>query len=86
MPGQRTLYHGNRTAAARFPAIGTSAKSTKVYARLVEDVAPPGGDVLETLKEVCASWISDSISNYNSDFFCQPRDYIRECYREGKVL
>ena len=60
----------------------------KVYSRLIDDVAPKGDPslLIETLKEVYGSWISDSISNYNSDFFYQPRDYIRECYREGRVL
>ena len=75
----------DNVAACRY-AVPSYWDIGKVYARLVEDVAPPGGDVIETLKEVYASWISDSISNYNSDFFYQPRDYIRECYREGKVL
>jgi len=37
------------------------------------------------LMEVYASWISDAISNYNTDFYYQSRDYICECYREGKV-
>ena len=44
------------------------------------------GDVVYTLKEVYGSWISDAISNYNTDFFYQSREYIRECYREGVVL
>lgn len=62
----------------------------KVYARLIEDVTPKEesqeSGPIRTLKDVYGSWISDSISNYNSDFFYQPRDYIRECWREGKVL
>ncbi len=56
----------------------------EVYERLIEDVMQE--DVLETLWSVYESWISDSISNYNSDFFYQPRDYIRECYLAGEVL
>ena len=56
----------------------------EVYERLIEDVAQ--NDIMETLNEVYMSWISESISNYNSDFFYQPRDYIRECYLEGEVL
>ncbi len=53
----------------------------EVYERLIEDVC--GDDVVRTLTEVYSSWIDDAISNYNSDFFYQPRDYIRECYLEG---
>ena len=56
----------------------------EVYERLIEDVMQD--DVIETLFDVYSSWISDSISNYNSDFFYQPRDYIRECYRAGTVI
>ncbi|MGN0164424.1 MAG: hypothetical protein ACI4EA_12740 [Candidatus Ornithomonoglobus sp.] len=56
----------------------------KVYERLIEDVMED--DTVNTLFEVYSSWISDSISNYNSDFFYQPRDYIRECYFAGDVL
>lgn len=56
----------------------------KVYERLIEDVMEE--DVITTLIEVYSSWISDSISYYNSDFFYQSREYIRECYRAGEVL
>lgn len=30
--------------------------------------------------------MGEAISNYNSDFFYQPRDYIRECYLAGDVI
>ncbi len=56
----------------------------KVYERLIEDVMD--NDTVAALIEVYCSWISDSISNYNSDFFYQSRDYIRECYISGCVL
>ena len=56
----------------------------EVYKRLIEDVQE--SDVVYTLKEVYGSWISDAISNYNTDFFYQSREYIRECCREGVVL
>ncbi|MBR2207766.1 MAG: hypothetical protein IJ859_03060 [Synergistaceae bacterium] len=61
----------------------------KVYARLVQDVTgniQEKDEIIKTLSEVYGSWINDSISNFNSDFFYQPHDYIRECYFEGKVL
>lgn len=58
----------------------------EVYERLIEDVS---GDEEETLihclMEVYTSWIDDAISNYNTDFYYQSRDYIKECYREGTV-
>ena len=58
----------------------------EVYERLIEDVS---GDKEETLIncliEVYTSWIDDVISNYNTDFYYQSRDYIKECYQEGTV-
>lgn len=56
----------------------------EVYERLIEDIAET--DVIDTLMEVYSSWISDCISNYNTDFYYQSREYIRECYRAGSVL
>ena len=43
------------------------------------------GEVDERLIEVYISWIDDVISNYNRDFYHLSRDYIRECYLEGKI-
>jgi len=48
----------------------------KVYSRLIEDVEE--GDIIDALFKVYTSPISDDISNYNSDFFYQPRDFIKE--------
>ena len=63
----------------------------KVYARLIQDVIKPENNtdkniIIKTLIEVYSSWINESISNFNSDFFYQPHDYIRECYFEGEIL
>lgn len=55
-----------------------------VYERLIEDVST---DITaENIMTIYNSWINDAISNYNTDFYYQPRDYIRECYLEGRVL
>lgn len=56
----------------------------EVYERLIEDVCED--DVIAKLIEVYNSWIDREISNYNSDLFYQPRDYLRECYLAGKIL
>lgn len=56
----------------------------KVYERLIEDVS--NGDNLQTLKEVYGSWIDGAISNYNTDFFYQSRDYIKQCYVCNEIL
>ena len=58
----------------------------EVYERLIEDAfSESEKDIVEKIKEVYLSWIDEVISNYNSDFYYQPRDYIKECYKEGKV-
>ena len=43
------------------------------------------GEVYERLIEVYTSWIDAAISNYNTDFYYQSREYICLCYREGQV-
>ncbi|MDY4670410.1 MAG: hypothetical protein SO415_10525 [Oliverpabstia sp.] len=57
----------------------------EVYERLIED-SYSDQDVVKGIWEVYHSWISDAISDYNTDFYYQPRDYIAVCYDEGKVL
>lgn len=57
-----------------------------VYARLVEDVTPEGAEPIATLQDVCSSWVSDAISDFNSDFYYQPRSYIAACYQTGEQL
>lgn len=58
----------------------------EVYERLIEDLSGNREEeVLKNLMEVYTSWIDGVISNYNSDFYYQSREYILECYREGRV-
>ena len=57
----------------------------EVYERLIED-SYEDANILDGLWEVYHSWIDAKISNYNTDFYYQPRDYIAECYKEGMVL
>ena len=58
----------------------------EVYERLIEDLCgEEEAQVIDRLMEVYTSWIDGAISNYNTDFYYQPRDYILECYREGTV-
>ncbi|WP_407428218.1 hypothetical protein [Treponema sp.] len=61
----------------------------EVYERLIEDICVENSDIdfiIDSLIKVYTSWIDKTISNYNSDFFYQPREYIYESWREGKVL
>lgn len=58
----------------------------EVYARLIEDVSGDDEEhIVDRLAEIYTSWISDAISNYNTDFYYQSRQYIHECYKEGTV-
>lgn len=58
----------------------------EVYERLIEDVCGEDEEhVIERLMEVYTSWIDGVISNYNTDFYYQSREYIYVCYREGRV-
>lgn len=58
----------------------------EVYERLIEDLKRDSGkEVIDCIKEVYGSWINDAISNYNTDFYYQSRDYIYECFKEGQI-
>ena len=56
----------------------------EVYERLIEDVS--GDDPVGGISKVYLSWIDDAISDYNTDFYYQPRDYLRECFFAGTVI
>lgn len=58
----------------------------EVYERLIEDIFEnTTGSIIECLIEVYTSWIDDVISNYNTDFYYQSREYICVCYQEGRI-
>ena len=59
----------------------------EVYERLIEDIAEDDEEhIIDRLMEVYTSWIDAVISNYNTDFYYQSREYICECYREGPIV
>ncbi len=61
----------------------------EVYERLIEDICAENDDVdfiAGVVLQVYTSRIDKAISNYNTDFFYQSRDYIFECWKEGKVV
>lgn len=58
----------------------------EIYERLIEDIAGDDIDsIINHIIEVYSSWIDDAISNYNTDFCYQSREYICECYKEGRI-
>lgn len=56
----------------------------RVYQRLILDVTKD--DVIETLRKVYNSFISDEISDFNSSFYYSNPDYLKCSYEEGYVL
>ena len=57
----------------------------EVYERLIEDTYSDE-NIVEGIWQVYHSWIDEDISNYNTDFYFQSRDYIAVCYTKGYVL
>lgn len=57
----------------------------KVFERLIEDCYDEK-DVFKAIREVYNSWMATKIYNFNSDLYYQPRDYLAECYKSGKIL
>ncbi len=57
----------------------------EVFERLIEDVSDEKISA-DIIIEVFSSWLAEQILNFNSDLYYQPRDYLAECYREGKIL
>ena len=57
----------------------------EVCERLIEDCFEEGEEV-KGIWEVYHSWIIENISDYNTDFYYQSRDYIAACYKAGVVL
>lgn len=57
----------------------------EVFERLIEDCYDEN-EVFIGIREVYSSWLSERILNFNSDLYYQPRDYLAECYKSGKIL
>ncbi len=61
----------------------------EVYERLIEDICAENNDIdyiIDVLIKVYTSWMDKAISNYNTDFFYQSREYIFASWQEGKIL
>ena len=57
----------------------------KLYSIMIEDCAKPGEELQELLN-IFSSFISDEISNFNTDLYYQNPDYLEWSYREGRLL
>ena len=57
----------------------------EVYERLIEDIYDDA-EIEKGIWDIYHSWIDAHISDYNTDFYYQPRDYIAACYKAGEIL
>ena len=57
----------------------------KLYSIMIEDCAVPGKEVEELLK-IFNSFISDEISEFQTDLYHQNPSYLEWSYREGHLL
>ena len=57
----------------------------KLYSIMIEDCAVPGREMEELLK-IFDSFISDEISEFQTELYYQNPDYLEWSYREGHLL
>ena len=57
----------------------------EVYERLIEECFSEQA-AEEGIWAVYHTWIDEHLSDYNTDFYYQPRDYIAACYKAGEIL
>ena len=58
---------------------------TDYLGRLIEDIYDDA-EIEKGIWDIYHSWIDAHISDYNTDFYYQPRDYIAACYKAGEIL
>ena len=58
----------------------------RVYQTLISDVIGLYQNIIEAIKMVYSSFISDEISNFNSSVYYSNPDYLRCSYEAGKLL
>lgn len=57
----------------------------KLYSIMIEDCAEPGKEVDELIK-IFSSFISDEISDFQTDVYYQNPSYLENSYKEGYLL
>ena len=58
----------------------------RVYQTLILDVMDLYENIIDTIRKVYSSFISEEISNYNSSVYYSNPDYLRCSYEEGSLL
>ena len=85
----QTLYRGSRVEVKQ-PEIRVQRFHKDFfggfYCTKIEEQASRWANVLDVLFEVFTSWIDERISDFNSAFYYQPRDYVAACWLDGAVI
>lgn len=58
----------------------------KVYKRLIIGLSKNKNEYIDKLIEVLSSWLISKIDNYDSNLYYENPEYIKECYKEGKII
>ena len=56
-----------------------------VFERVIEDNYDED-KIVDGIMEVYTSWMEAHLSDYNTDFYYQSRNYLAACYKAGEVL
>ena len=83
---RRKIENGNFDAEAKAKyRLPSYWEIGKVFEHLIEDTAELSARKA-AVAEVFSSWIAERLLDYNTDLYYQPREYLAECYREGKII
>ena len=66
--------------------VPTETSIGRVYQTLILEVATLYHDIVETIKTVYSSFISDEISDFNSSVYYSNPDYLRCSFEAGELL
>lgn len=66
--------------------IPTVTSIGRVYQTLISDVIGSCQNIVEAIKKVYGSFISEEISNFNSSVYYSNPDYLRCSFEAGKLL
>ena len=66
--------------------VPTETSIGRVYQTLILGVVLPNQNIVEVIRKIYDSFISDEISNYNSSVYYSNPDYIRCSYEAGELL
>lgn len=64
----------------------TATSIGRIYQRLILDNIEEYQNVIEAIRAVFNSFISDEISDFNSNVYYSNPDYLKWSYKEGRLL